>query len=56
MEEGWFADQNLKKAKLDLVPKQTICTQDREQSGAKCLDVVEETQIGRSELNVFSPY
>lgn len=49
MESHEFADQLLETAELDLVPEQTICTKDREQPSAKCLDVVEKTQIGRSE-------
>lgn len=49
MESHSFADQHLEIAKLDLVPKQTICTKEREQLSAKCLDVVEKIQIGRFE-------
>lgn len=49
MERHWATDQHLEIAKLDLIPKQTICTKDRVKPSAKCLDVVEKTQIGWSE-------
>lgn len=49
MERHWFVDQHLARVKLDLVPKQTKCTKDREQPRAKYLDVVEKTHTGRSE-------